>query len=192
MIRPNDKPWFNGYLRRLRRKRDRLYKYSKADKSDYCKNKYTSCQTFYHNEIIRIKNEFETNKYDNLANRGKENPKSWWKLIKSVYKGIDLGGTIPALNIDDNVITNNKCKATAFNDYFSSISSLGNNILPTLRGLNCRVLSEGTLDSIFFTKQDVYDQILSLDASKSYGPDNLSPRFIKEGIESLATTSESF
>ena len=28
-VRPNDKPWYNGYLRRLNRKKQRLYKLAK-------------------------------------------------------------------------------------------------------------------------------------------------------------------
>ena len=43
------------------------------------------------------------------------------------------------------------------------------------------MIFDGGLESIDINLQDVHDQITCLDTSKSYGPDNISPKFLKEG-----------
>ena len=51
---------------------------------------------------------------------------------------------------------------------------------------NPRIVNEGPkLEYVNITLQDVIDQIKCLDCSKSYGPDGISPVFIKEGGPTL-------
>ena len=42
------------------------------------------------------------------------------------------------------------------------------------------------MNEILITEKDIIDQIKCLDTSKSYGPDGISPVFIKEGQDTLA------
>ncbi len=188
-VRPDDKPWFNGYLRRLRRKRNRLYKLYKRDKQDFTRERYKEVQTFYQTELLRIKQEFETSQYEKLTETGRNNPKSWWKLIKAVYKDNNISQSIPPLEINDTFIIDNVLKAEAFNDFFLSVCSIMENE-PDLP-LEDRVLSEGTLSSIDITLDDVLDQLSVLDTTKSYGPDGISPRFLKEGGKAIAEVLKS-
>ena len=188
-VRPDDKPWFNGYLRLLRRKRNRLYKLYKRDKQDFTRERYKEVQTFYQTELLRIKQEFETSQYEKLTETGRNNPKSWWKLIKAVYKDNNISQSIPPLEINDTFIIDNVLKAEAFNDFFLSVCSIMENE-PDLP-LEDRVLSEGTLSSIDITLDDVLDQLSVLDTTKSYGPDGLSPRFLKEGGKAIAEVLKS-
>ena len=183
-VRPNDKPWFNSYLRKLYRKRNQSFKVYKEKKTDLTLENYKEKQEFYHQEIIRIKTEYENVKYSILARTGNDNPKKWWKLLKNVYKDNETIETIPPIEYEDKCFTNDYDKANAFNDYFLSISAVDDeNIqLPEYR----RITQEGTLSSINITLQDVTDQIQILDISKSYGPDDISPRFLKEGIDVLS------
>ncbi len=46
----------------------------------------------------------------------------------------------------------------------------------------------GGLEFIDVTHQDVQDQLHCLDTSKSYGPDMISPRFLKEGSDALTNS----
>ena len=92
---------------------------------------------------------------------------------------IDTGG---------NILTDSKEKAQAFNLFFHNASLLddSNAMLPDEMNF-----FHNSLDAINITLQDVIDQINILDTTKSYGPDQISPRFIKEGglclAESLCT-----
>ena len=188
-IRPNDKPWFNGYLRRLRRKRNRLYKLYKTDKQALSRDRYKEVQHFYHTELVRIKLEFESSKYVKLAEAGKNNPKNWWKLIKAVYKDSNISQSIPPLKVNGIYISDILLKAQTFNDFFLSVSSITEEEPELL--FNERVLSEGTLTSIDISLDDVLDQILALDITKSYGSDGVSPRFLKEGGNAIALVLKS-
>ena len=56
-IRPNDKPWFNGYLRRLNRYKLRAFRKFKQDKSSGNWIKFQEIRRLYDRELKRIKNE---------------------------------------------------------------------------------------------------------------------------------------
>ena len=74
-------------------------------------------------------------------------------------------------------------KATAFNDFFLEASTLddSNHEVP------CDdFIVDAGLNRIEITLQDVVDQLKCLDTNKSFGPDGISPKFLKEGGEALA------
>ena len=48
-----------------------------------------------------------------------------------------------------------------------------------------RPITDKVLESINVTEQDVYDQLMLLDTSKSYGVDEISPKLLKEGRDIL-------
>ena len=118
-----------------------------------------------------------------------ENPKSWWTLIKDVLinnsKNNDVH--IPPIKVHDDFIVNDKEKADEFNKFFISSSSLPdyNAELPEVTRVSHYYMY---LTAIPITKQDVIDQVKVLDVSKAYGPDGISPRFIKEGVEAMICT----
>ena len=47
-------------------------------------------------------------------------------------------------------------------------------------------LHESTLNQIEITESEVLEQLKSLDINKAFGPDNISPRLLKEGADHLA------
>ena len=103
--------------------------------------------------------------------------------MKTVYKGNEIEETIPAIENDDEIITTDKEKADIFNNFFCSITRLdtSNASLPDSN----RLSDFGNLNEINITQADVRDQIMILDLNKSYGPDKISPKFLKEGINQL-------
>ena len=48
------------------------------------------------------------------------------------------------------------------------------------------IVNISSLSSLHVTHTDVLDQIKSLDVNKSYGPDGVSPRLLKEAGDSIA------
>ncbi len=75
-------------------------------------------------------------------------------------------------------------KAAAFNNFFLANSNIddANVRLPDIdRILN----NENDLTHIDISFDDVADQVKSLDSSKSYGPDGISPVLIKEGGDTI-------
>lgn len=182
-VRPDDKPWFNGYLRRLKRARDRAYSKYKRDKFRF-NDFYRNSQTLYHSECTRIKSEYLASKYDTISDRETTNVKHWWKLISNILNQSKSCESIPPIKDGDKIICDDADKADCFNDYFVSMSSLddSNATVPDAR----RVCDHGTINDLDVSLQDVIDQLDILDTSKSYGPDLISPVFLKEGRQILA------
>ena len=141
-------------------------------------------RNFYFEEITRVKKEYEDLKYQKLANN-KTDSNMWWVLIKQALKNNDHFESIPPLEVDnDIIIADDIGKANAFNDFFSKASNLNDDGATVPE--NIRLLEDHPLEEIMVSVQDVTDQLKNLDTSKSYGPDEISPKFLKEGCDVLA------
>ena len=105
VVRPNDKPWYNGYLRRLNRKKQRVFKQAKSLKTLQSWVKFSNARALYHNELKRIKNIFESEKYKQLVNDKVIHPKKWWATLNDIYKNADVEDGILPIEIDGNIIT---------------------------------------------------------------------------------------
>ena len=122
MIRSTDKPWYNSYLRRIKRKVLRFFKYYKLQHDHTSFSQFRKIAKFYQKEINKCKKEYNDSKLTNLSTKANKNTKIWWKLLKNVYKGNDSYESIPPLEINNNTICLDHEKATAFNNYFCSIT----------------------------------------------------------------------
>ena len=100
-------------------------------------------------------------------------------------KSNDLHESIPSLQDGDSIITDSKEKAELFNDYFASASSI-DSTHATLPDAQPVIADQPTLDYIVITQQEVADQIATLNCNKVYGPDNISPYFLKYGGTKIA------
>ena len=75
LVRPSDKIWFNGYLRRLKRIKNRKHKRAKKINSDLAWAEFRAARNTYLSEIKRIKKGFEMLKYEKLVQNSCDNPK---------------------------------------------------------------------------------------------------------------------
>ena len=106
---------------------------------------------------------------------GSKNTKGWWHIVKSLF-GKGSFSSLPAMEVNNVVISDSKGKAEAFNDFFLSHVSIdtSNAKLPENSNLESR------LDSIVASEQEVLDLINSLDTTKATGPDEICPRLLYE------------
>ena len=90
--------------------------------------------------------------------------------------------SMPPIKVNDNIIVDDKAKAEAFNLFFAKAALVSDESanLPEFHPVTDQIL-----DNIVVSEQDVYDQLSSVDISKSYGSDEISPRFLKEGRDFL-------
>jgi hypothetical protein len=174
-VRQCDKPWFNGYLRRLLRKKNRIHCKAKTENSNIRWTQFRETRNHYFNEVKRLKSEFEQNKQLMLVNEGLRNPKKWWSVLNS-FLGKDNTQSIPPIQVGDNIISDDKEKADCFNQHFTQASKLddSNSEIPPFE-----VQTNSFLNNINITEQDVADQLQNLDCNKAYGPDGISPKFLK-------------
>ena len=181
-VRPCDKPWYTSDLRKLCRKKNRLHHKAKEHGSPEAWRRYRDLRNEYFRRISDAKERFDQEKYTFLISN-KSSSKQWWRVIKEMYKSSDLYESIPPIEVDGDILTDDKEKASAFNDFFLTASFLDDKeaSLPD----EVFLLDDG-LDSIDITLDDVVDHLSCLDVSKAYGPDGISPRILKEGGPALA------
>ena len=180
-VRPNDKPWFNGELRRLLRIKERSHKKAKSTNSVLHWAKYRLDRNAYINKLNQAKKSFEDTKYELLIKQGRNNSKKWWTILKSVL-GQTNESSFPPMDYNGKIIVDDTEKADAFNEFFSKASKLDDTNAETPVFYP---LTEANLEMLHVTTEDVLDQLKELDTSKAYGPDGIPPKLFKEGRDIL-------
>ena len=167
-----------GHLRRLSRRKKRLFKHAKQLNTEESWNAFKVARTVYQSEIKTAKSNYDNNKFQKLADSGSRNSKKWWSLLKQVYENNDISVSIPPLEVNGTMINDDKEKAEAFNTFFLSVTSLDEvgKELPN----DPAILNINSLVSLHVSENDVQDQLQCLDVNKSYGPDGISPKLLKE------------
>ena len=181
-VRPNDKPWFNSFLRRLLRKKNRAHHFAKKSNTNISWQYFRDARNEYTSAVANAKKDFENIRYATLAQKGAENPKKWWTLLKSVL-GQCSESNIPPLIHNDNIITDDKSKADLFNTFFTNVSDLDDSNADVPDDFT---YNNETLENIEINIQDVKDQLQCLDTTKAYGPDGISPKLLKEAAPVIA------
>ena len=121
-VRAYDKPFYNGYLRRLRRKVNRLHHKAKNTNTLASWDYYRHERNFYFREVSRCKNDYKNKIYKKL-DEDKDGHGSFFKVAKSCFKTSNLSMP-PILSSDGSFLTDDTAKANAFNTFFSEASKL--------------------------------------------------------------------
>ena len=115
-----------------------------------------------------------------LAAQGTENPKKWWSILKNIWNQHKDIIILP-INDGSETATSDVDKANAFNSFFLKAAQVDDaNVQLPLEDIPALCL-----DTITITETEVSDQLAALNINKAYGPDELSPRFFKEGGRTL-------
>ena len=115
-----------------------------------------------------------------LCENVKEDPKSFWKYIRSKSKTKSSIGDIE--QEDGNLTSDNRKKAELFNTFFCDVFTRENT--DTIPQLDEREFSE-ELKDIIVTPEIVKRELLKLNPSKSPGEDQIHPRILKENADAL-------
>ena len=179
-VRPQSQTWYNGYLRKLCRKQQRDHRTAVRNSNDFTWEAYRTSRNYYSQEVQRIKREFEEKQAEELVGDLRTNPKKWWSTAKETI-GMNKNNTIPSLVSPNGTVHNeDEDKANLFNDYFTGVQSLASEPDPTELPHQPDDPDGPHLDEITATDQDVRDLLATLDTNKAYGPDDLSPKVLKE------------
>ncbi|MEW8547189.1 MAG: endonuclease/exonuclease/phosphatase family protein, partial [Candidatus Thiodiazotropha sp.] len=115
-IRKSDPSWLTNNIKRLIRKKKRLYdKYKKT-------NNMTDFENYKHirNQVTNEIRKSKSAELENLSEKLKDTnirPNSWWKTLKYFIKP-DQNSTIPPLNRDGVIYCNDSEKSNILNAYF--------------------------------------------------------------------------
>ena len=164
--KPN--PWFNRSLRRLTRKKQRLFYRDKTTNSPHAWTAYRKHRKVTSRAINQARNNYVSNLLDeNLFTC----PKKFWSYIKS--KRQDFFG-IPSLKVNNQIIVDNKEKANVLNDYFHSVFTTDDDSPPSIP--SCNIAS---VDKPQISIKGVADLINQLKSNKATGPDGISAQLLK-------------
>lgn len=169
-------PWFNSALKKLIRKKQRLWKTAKSSGSHV---KWANYKKFSN----KVKEQLRKAYYEyvkNLTNSRGENPKKFWTFVKA------RTGTssIP------NVIEFNGLKgyspssiAELFNSFFQSVFNKNDGLSAVP---NYPLRTNHVISDLICAKDEILSLLLNLEVTKSSGPDGISSRILKECARELA------
>ena len=169
-------PWFGRPLRRLCRKKQRLYNKAKASRM---KGDWDNYHKFRKHVQRRLRSARTHYIKDTLEVAFQENPKVFWRYIKGLRK--EDSGVADLLH-DGKVISDSNAKAEILNQQFASVFTLeGTGDLPDL-GV-CRTQK---ISPLVISNEGVLKQLKDLNASKAQGPDEIPPWFLKLAAEEIS------
>ena len=170
----NSLPWFDKKLKRLVRRKTRLYNQAKKTHqwSDYrkfqkhCKREFKQAEVDYVNRIIQ----------DGLDNN---NTKPFWKYIKS--KRQDNIGT-PPLKKNGTLVNDGVGKSEIFVDQFKSVfTKITKRDLPTMSA-KCKT----NISPLHINSNGVEKLLSSINVKKSTGPDSIPNIILKDCAKQIA------
>ena len=169
-------PWFNGSLRRIVKRKQRLY--NKAVKSGSSSD-WTVFKDFRKKTHKLIKKSRSEYIRDTLGSAIQEDPKMFWSFIKKLKQE---NSGISDLEMDGRIVSDDKKKADILNEQFQSvfttepdgdIPSLGDSPYQQIKHLS-------------ITKEGVEKLLNNLKINKAQGPDGIPPWFLKLCAQQLA------
>ncbi|PJE77717.1 hypothetical protein CI610_03355 [invertebrate metagenome] len=184
VIRPQDKLWMNSELRKAMRLRDRLRKVFKRVKSISNLTKYKQQRNKVNNMKKHARELFYDKVGDIIDKLDTSNPKSYWRLVRKLYKQSESLEVIPPLTNPDsgNIELGDIEKANILNNYFCSISTINDREVP-LPNFNLRTNS--FLDSVVVRSDEVCDILKILKLGKASGHDTISHHMLKFTANSI-------
>ena len=175
IVRKTDPPWLTAKIKKMMRKRKRLYDKFKQSKTDSNMVKYKRYRNKVTNEIRKSKKSV-TDKLSNKLLDSKLQPKDYWRTLKQFIKP-HQSSSIPPLNANGTILDDDSDKANFLNDYFTKQTSLDDShaSLPATPLENT-----STLNSLNITQAEVHETLMSLNVGKAVGPDTISNRLLQE------------
>ena len=182
-VRPKDKPWINSNIKRLLRKRNRLYRRWKRTKQDQHRDIYTSARTESKIAINKAKEVYSEQLITKLQDTA-TSPKEYWKLNRRLM-GRERSDTASPLLLNGQSVTDSELKANAFCNYFAS-QSVAPQIPPDYTYPTLPMMDIPQLDTINLSIEEISTALLTLNPNKANGPDMLSNRLLKEVHREIA------
>ncbi len=173
-------PWLDDDLKRKIRRRDRAHKSSRRTGRAEAEKRFLKLKQevqrdqrrayWKYVESIITPQDSDTNEYSGM--------KRFWKFIK--HRRTDHNGVAP-LKVDGKLVTDAKPKAEALNRQFQSVFTVENdfNASPPAHTVP-------PMQDITITTNGVLKLLQNLNPGKACGPDNISPRVLKELADIIA------
>ena len=183
-IRQGEPKWMTPDIRHAIIIRNRLHSKAKRKDTPISWEKFKRQRNRVINKIRKAKQRQHKKNASFLRTNQKSNPKTWWKTVKSFYNTKCTKSDFDQpLIVDNHILTDEKDKANALNDFFASQSNLEQEEreLPLLYPLN-----KNTIENVNITAAKVNKILQCLQTSKASGPDELNPLILKKTAKSIS------
>ena len=184
MGKPKDgHPWINNFIKRLMRKRDKLYSKLKTNRSNHkIKTKFTALKHQIRKDIRQAYNDYLYSIITDQTEKSEEPARPnerFWTLIKQQKSD---SKEITSLKSNGITYTKTSDKANMLNGQFQSVFT---KLVPLkLKHLAVLILPRSlkfpSMPDIKITINGVSKQLSKLNPGKAAGPDNLTSRILKE------------
>ncbi len=178
-------------IRKAQRKRNRVYKKAKKSGNEQDWNIFKTARNTCTTEIKKAKVVYEEKLADELREADQNDSRKWWKTVNHFLGNTQKDTTNSPLMNGTECVTDSKKKAEAFNKYFVEQANL-DVTEEDIRHLQNPQIPEHKLETITILEKDVLDILCSLKPNKASGPDNISPRVLKNTAKTLAPVLEKF
>ena len=188
-IRHSSQPWMTPEILEMIKDRDFKKTLNKSYHFAYCKLR---------NLVQRLIRETERTHLINKINENRHNPKKFWKIIKDLgYKQMPKNESNITLKIDNNLCNDPKITANHFNSFFTNVATELVTKLPhkpNVYTINSKHSNDYYGDDVNeeFLIQPVNEEfirkeIISINISKSTGPDGIPARFLRDASDIIAS-----
>jgi hypothetical protein len=186
--RYKDKPWINTNIKNCIKHKNKLYKKQlhKATLENILQYKA------YRNRLTSLLRESEIAYYGDILHEQNNAITNFWKSFKYTLSPdkFTTKTRLRNLQVDNKTLTNDEDIADGLNNFFCTIGSKISEGLQTPTGHFRDYLKKRTKSSFFLSpasEHDIRREILALRPKKSPGPDNLTPKLIKQCVSQLTT-----
>ena len=122
IIRETDPPWLTSKIKKMKRKRKRLYDKYMQSRTEINHDNYKMYRNKVTNEIRKSKKSVADKISSKLRDTNLQ-PKDYWRTLKQFIKP-QQRSSIPPLNADGIILDDDTDKANFLNDYFTQQTSL--------------------------------------------------------------------
>ena len=174
----NRSPWISAKIRKLLKKRKRLYRNSKqvrTENKESIKNKLRNLKHQIRKETRTAYWDYvETNIFPETSDEPNRSNKKLWSFIK--HRKTDSVGVSP-LKYKGMLWDKAKDKAEILNEQFKSVFSNPDELEPPSTNVDCQYPA---IDDLTITTDGVRKLLENLNQNKSMGPDLIHPRVLKQ------------
>ncbi|MES9991692.1 MAG: reverse transcriptase domain-containing protein, partial [Candidatus Thiodiazotropha sp.] len=182
-VRPFELPWITCSIKRHIRKRKRAYKKAKRTNTNSNWTKFRKLR----NEVTTMLRDSKTSFKAKLADKLKSESltaKDWWSTLKH-FIAPNSKSTIPPLEVDNHVYTDELDKANILNNFFQTQTKLDENNATLPDQVPITVASE--LSNIVLSPIEVESILKTLTIGKASGPNALNNRVLREIASELSS-----
>ena len=182
----NSSPWLNGKVIHASRQKEAVRRKLQKSPTVSLKTKFKELRA----NVKKMVKTSRKNFFSSLDVNFQLNPKRFWSIFKLTNKESIIPESMSMGNADVSASSQFRTASTPitiaeiFNNYFSSVfkNSDSDVSLPPSQP----AATDSLLSYVQFTTEEVQETLLALDTSKATGPNNISPKLLKETAHQIA------